>query len=231
MNPSLSPILSSLGKKYLMAISGFILAGFVLVHMGGNLMIFLGQDALNAYAYKLQSIPAVLWGFRFILLTSTLVHVFTAISLVRENRAARPKSNLQEKYIQATTGSRSMGLSGAILFSFIVFHVLHYTVRVTHPEYNEIEHYTLKETQKHVHDVYTMVIMGFEEKWLSAVYIASMAILCLHLTHGVSSIFQTLGLRNHAWKPRLDTLAKLYGWVVFLGFISVPIAIQSGVVH
>ena len=88
-------------------------------------------------------------------------------------------------------------------FLFIVFHVLHYTVRVTHPEYNEIEHYTLKETQKHVHDVYTMVIMGFEEKWLSAVYISSMAILCLHLTHGVSSIFQTPGLRNHAWKPVL----------------------------
>ena len=88
MNPSLSPI-SSLGKKYLMAISGFILAGFVLVHMGGNLMIFLGQDALNAYAYKLQSIPAVLWGFRFILLTSTLVHVFTG-HLSRPRESSRP---------------------------------------------------------------------------------------------------------------------------------------------
>ena len=123
-----------------------------------------------------------------------------------------------------------MGLSGSILFAFIVFHVLHYTVRLTHPEYNQIEHYVLAESQKHVHDVYTMIIMGFEVKWISALYIISMALLCLHLTHGVSSIFQTLGLRNSSWKPRLDALATSYGWIVFVGFVSVPISVLAGVV-
>ncbi len=213
-----------------MALSGLVLAGFVLVHMVGNLQVFLGQEALNAYAYKLQSVPAVLWGFRLFLLAATLTHVLTAVSLVRENRAARPAANGEEKFVQATVGSRTMGLSGAILFAFIVFHVLHYTVRVTHPEYNKIDHYVLAKDHKEVHDVYTMVVMGFQVKWLSALYIVCMAILCLHLTHGVSSVFQTLGLRNAAWKARLDNLAVAYGWIVFIGFISVPVAVLAGTV-
>ena len=219
---------SSIGKKYLMALSGLILAGFVFVHMLGNLQLFLGQEALNAYAYKLQGIPAVLWGFRLFLLLATLTHVLTAISLVRENRAARPKPNAEEKFVQATVASRSMGLTGSLLFAFIVFHVLHYTVRVTHPEYQDM-HYVLEKNGKEVHDVFTMIVAGFTEKWISATYIVCMAMLCLHLTHGVSSLFQTIGIRNTAWKARLDGIAIAYGWIIFIGFISVPMAVLMGV--
>ena len=211
-----------------MALSGLILAGFVFVHMLGNLQLFLGQEALNAYAYKLQGIPAVLWGFRLFLLLATLTHVLTAISLVRENRAARPKPNAEEKFVQATVASRSMGLTGSLLFAFIVFHVLHYTVRVTHPEYQDM-HYVLDKNGKEVHDVFTMIVAGFTEKWISATYIVCMAILCLHLTHGVSSLFQTIGIRNTAWKARLDGIAIAYGWIIFIGFISVPMAVLMGV--
>jgi len=221
---------SSIGKKYLMALSGLVLLGFVLVHMLGNLQVFLGQEAINAYADKLQSSPPVLWGFRFFLLAATLIHVLTAISLVRENRAARPDANGDEKFVQATIGSRTMGLTGSLIFAFIVFHVLHYTVRVTHPEYQEIAHYTLGKGHKEVHDVYTMIIMGFQEKWISAIYIVCMALLCLHLTHGASSLFQTLGIRNTTWKTNLDRLAIIYGWVIFIGFVSVPIAVLMGAV-
>jgi len=210
-----------------MAISGLILAGFVFVHMLGNLQAFLGPEALNAYAYKLQSIPAVLWGFRFVLLAATITHVLTAISLVRENKAARPVPNGDEKFYQATVASRTMGFSGALLFGFIVFHVLHYTVRITHPEYQEM-HYHLAKEHKQVHDVYTMIIAGFSTKWISALYIVCMAFLCLHLSHGVSSIFQTLGIRNETWRTRLDNIAVAYGWVVFIGFISVPVAVLTG---
>lgn len=211
-----------------MALSGLILAGFVFVHMLGNLQLFLGQEALNAYAYKLQGIPAVLWGFRLFLLLATLTHVLTAISLVRENRAARPKPNAEEKFVQATVASRSMGLTGSLLFAFIVFHVLHYTVRVTHPEYQDM-HYVLDKNGKEVHDVFTMIVAGFTEKWISATYIVCMAMLCLHLTHGVSSLFQTIGIRNTAWKARLDGIAIAYGWIIFIGFISVPMAVLMGV--
>jgi succinate dehydrogenase / fumarate reductase cytochrome b subunit len=210
-----------------MAISGLILAGFVFVHMLGNLQAFLGQEALNAYAYKLQSIPAVLWGFRFVLLAATITHVLTAISLVRENKAARPVPNGDEKFYQATVASRTMGFSGALLFGFIVFHVLHYTVRITHPEYQEM-HYHLAKADKDVHDVFKMIIAGFSKKWISALYIVCMAFLCLHLSHGVSSIFQTLGIRNETWRTRLDNIAVAYGWVVFIGFISVPVAVLTG---
>jgi succinate dehydrogenase / fumarate reductase cytochrome b subunit len=219
---------SSIGKKYLMALSGLVLAGFVFVHMLGNLQLFLGQEALNAYAYKLQSIPAVLWGFRLFLLLATLTHVLTAILLVRENRAARPKPNADEKFVQATVASRSMGLTGSLLFAFIVFHVLHYTVRVTHPEYQDM-HYVLEKNGKEVHDVFTMIVVGFTGKWISATYIVCMAMLCLHLTHGVSSLFQTVGIRNTAWKARLDGIAIAYGWIIFIGFISVPMAVLMGV--
>ena len=212
-----------------MALSGLVLAGFVFVHMLGNLQLFLGQEALNAYAYKLQSIPAILWGFRLFLLLAILVHVLTAISLVRENRAARPNSNAEEKFVQATLASRSMGLTGSLLFAFIVFHVLHYTVRVTHPEYQDM-HYVLEQNGKKVHDVFTMIVAGFTEKWISATYIVCMAMLCLHLTHGVSSLFQTIGIRNTAWKSRLDGIAIAYGWIIFIGFISVPMAVLMGVV-
>ena len=210
-----------------MAISGLILAGFVFVHMLGNLQAFLGQEALNAYAYKLQSIPAVLWGFRFVLLAATITHVLTAISLVRENKAARPVPNGDEKFYQATVASRTMGFSGALLFGFIVFHVLHFTVRITHPEYQEM-HYHLAKADKDVHDVFKMIIAGFSKKWISALYIVCMAFLCLHLSHGVSSIFQTLGIRNETWRTRLDNIAVAYGWVVFIGFISVPVAVLTG---
>ena len=210
-----------------MAISGLILAGFVFVHMLGNLQAFIGQEALNAYAYKLQSVPAILWGFRFILLAATITHVLTAIALVRENKAARPVGNGEENFFQATVSSRTMGYSGALLFFFIVLHVLHYTVRITHPEFQEM-HYHLKKAHKEVHDVYRMIITGFSTKWVSAVYIVCMAFLCLHLTHGISSIFQTLGLRNETWRTRLDNIAVAYGWVVFIGFISVPVAVLSG---
>jgi succinate dehydrogenase / fumarate reductase cytochrome b subunit len=162
------------------------------------------------------------------LLLAILVHVLTAISLVRENRAARPKPNAEEKFVQATVASRSMGLTGSLLFAFIVFHVLHYTVRVTHPEYQDM-HYVLDKNGKEVHDVFTMIVAGFTEKWISATYIVCMAMLCLHLTHGVSSLFQTIGIRNTAWKARLDGIAIAYGWIIFIGFISVPMAVLMGV--
>ena len=171
--------------------------------------------------------PLILWGFRIFLLATTLVHVLTAISIVRENRAARPVSNGEEKYVQATVASRSMGLTGSLLFAFIVFHILHFTVRITHPEFQDM-HYHLEKAHKDVHDVYTMIITGFQVKWVSALYIVCMAFLCLHLSHGVSSLFQSLGLRNETWRVRLDNIATAYGWIVFIGFISVPVAVLTG---
>ena len=120
---------SSLGKKYLMAISGFVLVGFVFVHMAGNLQILLGQENINAYAHALQSLPLpILWGSRLFLILAVVVHAVTAYQLVKENRAARPDKNDVEKTQRAGIASLKMGLTGTILLFFIVFHLLHFTV-------------------------------------------------------------------------------------------------------
>lgn len=213
----------SLIKKYLMALSGLVLVGFVLSHMLGNLLMFAGPDAINAYAYQLKSLGAGLWVFRLILLGAVGIHVWMAILLVKENRAARPERYKADNTVQASYSSRVMPMTGLILLSFIIFHILHFTAQITHPEYQDLKT-TLDGNV--VHDVYTMVAIGFSPAhwYVSLFYIISVGLLCSHLSHGVSSMFQSLGLRNEQWRYRLDKLAKAYGWLIFIGFASIPVA-------
>jgi succinate dehydrogenase / fumarate reductase cytochrome b subunit len=233
---------STVGRKVIMALTGLALVLFVFGHMAGNLQVFLGPDAINAYAHKLQSLPfPVLWGFRLGLLAVVAVHIWAAVSLTLDNRRARPEGYRDTAYVQATYAARTMRWSGVILFAFIVFHIAHFTVRVVPENYNE----TIAEVPlvKHgevvtrsdgspylVHDVHAMMVKGFSHWWVSAFYLVAMALLCLHLTHGVSSMFQTVGLRNKVWRKRLDRFAQAYGWVVFLGFASIPAAVLAGLV-
>ena len=121
---------SSIGKKYLMALSGLVLIGFVFVHMAGNLQILMGQEKINAYAHALQSLPLpILWGSRLFLLAAVIIHAITAYQLVKENRRARPNQNYIETTKRAGLASLRMGLTGSILLAFIVFHLLHFTIR------------------------------------------------------------------------------------------------------
>ena len=126
---------SSLGKKYLMALTGLVLIGFVFVHMAGNLQVLAGQAQINAYAHSLQSLPwFILWGSRLFLLASVVIHAWTAYSLIIENRKARPDRNEVEVTKRAGWSSLKMGLTGSILLAFIVFHLLHFTIRTIYPE-------------------------------------------------------------------------------------------------
>lgn len=241
MNTLCNFIRSTIGRKFVMALTGLALVLFVLGHMAGNLQVFLGPDAINAYAHKLQSLPfVVLWGFRIGLLAVVALHVWAAVSLTLDNRRARPENYRAQAHVQATYASRTMRWSGVILLAFIVFHIAHFTVRAVPEKYNE----TIAEVPlvKHgevvlhsngapymVHDVHAMMIRGFEVWWVSVFYLIAMGLLCMHLTHGVSSMFQTVGLRNHYWRKRLDRLALAYGWIVFLGFASIPVAVLAGV--
>ena len=217
---------SSLGKKYLMALTGFVLIGFVFVHMAGNLQVLLGQDKINAYAHALQSLPMpILWGSRLFLLVCVVIHAWTAIVLIRENRAARPQSNDVEVTKRAGLSSLKMGLSGTILLFFIVFHLLHFTVRTVYPEYNDMMTSVGAPEGEEVHDVYTMVLAGFQHTWVSVFYIVAMFLLCGHLSHGFSSVFQSLGIRSESWRVKIDLAAKAYAWVIFLGFSIIPILV------
>lgn len=213
---------SSLGKKYLMALSGIILTGFVLGHMIGNLQFFLPPDWINTYAYHLQNMPyGSLWLVRLILLASIVIHVWTGIVLAKQNRAARPGYAL-ENTREATLASRTMIWTGLIILAFIIFHILHYTTKNVY-DYNSLHNYRLDGIREPVLDVHTMMYLGFSKWYVSLFYIIATGLLMMHLTHGVSSMFQSLGLRNEVWRPRLRALALAYGWIVFLGFASIPL--------
>ena len=239
--------MSSLGKKYVMALTGLILVGFVVGHMVGNLQMFLHPDWINEYAYKLKTLPyGLLWVVRLVLLTAVVVHIVAAVLLVLENKRARPEGYVEKASLQASFASRTMRYSGGILLLFIIFHILHFTVQSIHPEFKELEtelagvgtmhnvHDKLVPLGKtEVHDVYSMVVHGFSARfwYVSVFYVISMALLCLHLMHGVSSMFQSLGLRNAVWRTRLDGLALVVALVVFVGFASIPLASLAGLLE
>ncbi|MFM7180077.1 MAG: succinate dehydrogenase cytochrome b subunit [Verrucomicrobiales bacterium] len=222
---------SSVGKKYVVALTAIGLLGFLPVHVIGNLLIFdQTRVALNEYAHFLHTFGhgAVVWAFRFGLLAMFLIHVVATIQLARQNRAARGPDAYAVKTPQASTaGSRTMIISGLIILSFVVFHILHYTVRVS-PAYKALPLFDLD--GKKVFDVYSMVVMGFQY-WPSTIfYIIGVTLLCLHLSHGVASVFQTLGLRTRKSADLIMVVGRGYALFVWAGFLSVPLAVAFGFV-
>ncbi|QDZ38542.1 succinate dehydrogenase cytochrome b subunit [Euhalothece natronophila Z-M001] len=216
----------SLVKKYLMALTGIALMGFVFAHMVGNLQMFVSPEAMNQYAYFLHHvIPSPLrWAFRLGLLLMVGLHIWMAALLKLENRAARPQKYVVNRWLQASSASRYMGISGFILLVYIIFHLLHFTVQSLHPEFQML---TYEMEEKTVQDVYAMMIYGFSSQfwYISGFYIIAMGLLCWHLSHGANSIFQTLGLRNERIRYHLHEIAWWFGTILFLGFTSIPFAV------
>ncbi len=219
---------SSLGKKYLMALSGCALFLFVVGHMIGNLQVFLGPEALNRYAHFLQSTPEILWPARLGLLALVTLHVVTAIRLWAENRAARPVAYSTYTPIEASYASRTMVVSGVIVAAFIVFHLLHFTLQKPVGLNLSGQDFAQLHDAHQRHDVFRMVVVGFQQAPVSIFYIAAVGLLCLHLRHGLQAWFQSLGLRNEAWRRPIDTLAWVAAAVVFLGNSSIPVGILLG---
>lgn len=237
---------STIGRKILMALSGLVLVLFVLGHMLGNLQIFLGADVINAYAYKLHHVlpSSALWVIRLSLLGTIAVHMWAAITLTLDNRKARPQGYDQDKPIQASYAARTMRMSGFIVLAFIIFHIAHYTARIVPSmEYgdasvlspNEVPlvkygHVVMDEGQPVLtFNVNDMMVDGFQVWWVSLFYIIATGLLCLHLSHGFSSMFQSMGLRNALWRKRLDRIALVYSWAIFLGFAIIPVATLAGI--
>ena len=210
--------LSSLAKKAIMAVTGLVLVGFVAGHMSGNLLYFRGPEALDAYAKWLHGLGPALWAARAVLLLSVAAHIWAGLSLAAENRAARAGGPSVDATRRASVASRTMPYTGVVLLGFLVFHLLHFTFRTVTPEV------TAAGDAGRVHE---MIRLGFASAGVSVFYIVSMALLCLHLSHGVSSMFQTLGLRNERWRGRLDGLAAAYGWAIFLGFAAIPVHVLA----
>ena len=200
-----------------MALTGLVLAGFVLGHMSGNLLMFKGAPAINEYAKWLHDHAGLLWAARVVLILSVIAHIWVGIQLTLENRAARAGGPADEATRRATVASRTMPYSGVVILAFIIFHLLHFTFRTV-----------ALDGAVYGDEVYNMVIAGFSSKPVAIFYIISMFLLCLHLSHGVSSVFQTLGLRNERWRSRLDFVASAFGWIIALGFSSIPLAVLTG---
>jgi len=215
---------SSLGKKYIMAITGLGLFIFVIIHMLGNLQIFAGREQINAYAAFLKSRPGLLWTARIGLLILAALHIISAIQLALENRAARPVRYAKWNPTAASLASRTILASGLVILAFVVYHLLQFTFGLTNPDFLQ-----LRDPLNH-HDVYQMMIRGFSNVWVSVFYIIAMGLLCLHLSHGVSSMFQSVGLRSEKYRRFFTQFAKFAAVVIFIGNCSIPIAVLTGVV-
>jgi succinate dehydrogenase / fumarate reductase cytochrome b subunit len=218
---------SSLGKKYIMAVTGFFMFLFVLGHLAGNLQIFLGPEAINRYGHFLQSNVELLWPVRIILLAFLILHIWSASQLTVENRAARPDVYAVYKPLGSTYASRTMLMSGIIVFVFIIYHLLHYTVQMQFLNGTLQSFEAFVDPQKR-HDIYKMMVVGFNNGWVSAFYIFGIGLLCLHLSHGTSSMFQSIGWNSSAYRPILDAAARGLAILIFLGYVSIPVAILLG---
>jgi succinate dehydrogenase / fumarate reductase cytochrome b subunit len=224
MNMLLRLVTSSLGKKFLVAVTGAGLFLFVIGHLVGNLQVFLGPDSINRYGHFLQTTPEILWPARIGLLAFVIIHTWASIALTLENRAARATQYEVKEVVAASLASRTMIWSGLIVFAFVGFHLAHYTLLIVHPEFRDLH------DAHGWHDIYQMLILGFSNGWVSGFYVLGVGLLCIHLSHGVGAMFQSLGLKNEAYAPTIDRCAKVIAIVIFLGYISIPLAVLTKVV-
>ncbi len=209
---------TSVGLKLIMATTGAGLSAFVLIHMLGNLQIFQGAEALDAYGKLLHMEPAILWGARLSLLGMVGLHIWAFLVLTGKIYKAQPKVvGRPTKKRESTFASRSMRLSGPLLLAFIVYHILHLTTGSVHPDYHE-------------GSVYANLVSGLKVPVVAAFYVGSMALLGLHLWHGVWSMFQTLGADQGRYKSPGRYVATAFTAVVVAGFAVVPISVLTGVV-
>jgi succinate dehydrogenase / fumarate reductase, cytochrome b subunit len=218
---------SSLGKKYIVAITGCALFVFVIGHLIGNLQIFMGPDVINHYGHFLQTNWEIKWPARIGLLVMVILHIVSAVRLTAENRAARGQGYVKYKPVGSSYASRTMMMSGLIVAAFVIYHLLHYTVTLPEVNFTGTDFSTFQDIQGR-HDIYKMMIVGFSNGWVSLFYIIAMALLCLHLSHGASSMFQSLGWKKNHYKTLLDNGGRIIAILIFAGYVSIPIAVKLG---
>jgi len=209
---------TSVGKKAVMAVTGLLQVFFVLVHMLGNLQVYGGPERMNAYAAFLHSIQGPLWGLRIVLGVAALLHIYTGVALILQGLRSRPTRYVKRHYQAATASSRTMLVSGPLLLAYLVYHLLHQTFGTVLPGFDPV-------------DVYRNVILGFSSPPAAVVYIAAMVLLALHIKHGIWSMFQSVGLNVPRYDRTIRALAVLAALAVAAGFISIPVAVLTGLLQ
>jgi succinate dehydrogenase / fumarate reductase cytochrome b subunit len=208
---------TTIGKKAVMAVTGLILFGFIVSHLLGNLQIYLGRETMDHYAVALRTMPALLWTARIGLLVAAILHIVASVQLTALKKAARPIGYVKKKDVQASLASRTMMWSGPIILAFLIFHLLHLTWGAVHPNFQELH-------------PYENMVSGFRVIPVAIFYVIAVCMLGLHLYHGVWSMFQSVGVNHPRYTPMLKKFAAYASILLVIGFISIPIAVATGLV-
>lgn len=219
---------TTVGKKFVMAVTGVMLVGFVFVHMLGNMKIYYGEAKFNAYAAWLREVGSpvlgheqFLWIARAGLLVAVALHLTAALQLTLQGLAARPVAYASKENIETTYAARTMRFGGVILALFIVYHILHFTLGCVGFSAGQFQHTS----------PYRNVIAGFSVWYVSAFYAAAMAMLGLHLYHGIWSLFQTLGVRNIRSCGAYRGVAAAISLLVSVANVSIPVSVILGILR
>jgi len=224
-NPVLRFWRSGVGKKWVMAVSGIALLGFVFAHMVGNLKVYLGKTAINEYGEWLRTLgehalprTVLLWGVRLGLIAAFVLHIVAAAQLTRMNQRARPvKYQSQRDYVAANFASRTMRWTGVIVALFVIFHLMDLTWGNANPDFVR-------------GDPFDNMIESFQRVPVAIAYIVANIALAIHIFHGAWSMFQSLGLNNPRWNHARRVFAAAFAIVIGLGNVSMPLLIVTGVV-
>jgi succinate dehydrogenase / fumarate reductase, cytochrome b subunit len=209
---------STIGKKAVMAVTGLILFGFLVAHMLGNLQFFLGSEVMHHYAETLHGNPPLLWTLRTVLLVSVVLHIWASIQLSAIKSEARPVAYVKRANVKSSWASRTMMLSGPVVAAFIVLHLLHLTTGTIHPDFVPLY-------------PYENLIKGFLIVPMALVYIGAMVLIGFHLSHGIWSMFQSMGFSHPRYTPMIKKFASIFSWILVAGFISIPVAVLTGLVR
>ena len=208
---------SSLGKKYLMALTGLFLCSFLVIHFLGNITLYTDPVQFNEYTRFMSSNP-IIRVMEIVLVAGFLTHIIDAIMLTRANKKAQPVKYAMDKK-QSSWYSRNMGLTGSVILAFLVLHLqsFWYGYKFGSPAY------ATDSAGLPIKDMYTMVVEAFGEFWYSGIYVVAVTLLGIHLNHGFQSAFQSVGLRHKKYTPTIKMLGTAFSILISLGFVSFPI--------
>lgn len=219
-------IRSSIGAKFVLAVTGILLFLFVVAHLLGNLQVFAGPEKLNHYAEALRELGPILLISRLGLLSTAIVHVAAALRVAKQNEAARPIAYQKQASRQIRPQTRFMLTSGLVILGYSLFHLAHFTWGKIYPEYFNAFEKLADGSERH--DVYAMLVHGFEVWWLSGLYLFAMLFLAFHLAHGVSSVPQTFGWNHGKYQTLFRLLGPAVAALIFVGYASIPVAVLIG---
>jgi succinate dehydrogenase / fumarate reductase cytochrome b subunit len=213
-------LLSSVGAKVVMSLSGAALWAFIVVHLAGNLQIFAGAEVINEYGVKLRSLGPLFWVARIGIYVIFAIHIFYGLRLAALNRRARGVEGYRvKKPLRTTPMALTMATSGLIILAFFAFHIAHFTLGIVDP----VTHNVTDAAGRH--DIFSMLVAEFKKPAIVVIYLIGQTVLLSHLIHGTQSLWQSLGIFHPVWTPVIRIAGRAIAALIFAGNIAIPLAI------